>query len=243
MVISFGVFFLKGAIGHDPHYIPAITVDPDEDMSNTIVYENRVYSETFIYQSDDIDKNKIIGAYLGFVTPSIDEYTRIEKNDIYLAATMFADIYRVIGYAEEFRLCTYNNGDNRIHFYENLNGISVESGNDIFIDRLFFDQLFTWDAADIHCYPKHDSKAPGSMINLTEADSTSLYNALCSSEHILYEDISQKVEAICTLSIRMADNTIVEVHFYTGNYIDYNGVYFIMDNPIYDKIISLYRQK
>lgn len=236
-----GFYFIKRGSGHKPHFIPAFTLEPDEDMSYIVVYENRVYSEAYRYRLDKDIIDKILGTYLGSVTPSIDEYTRIDKIDSPLAGNMHANVYQVNGYAEEFRLCTHDKQTNRVYFYENLNGIFVERGSDIFIDRLCFDKQFTWDAADIYSYPGYHADVPGIRCELTKEDITFLYHALSSSEHILYDDILEQPEVICTLSIQMADNTIVEIHFYNDNYIDYGGVYFIMDDPIHDKIISLYR--
>jgi len=234
-IITILISFNK-ASNENRHFIPEYIFDPAADMDDIIIFENRVYNYTRGYQVDNDGIKEFLGDYIGRVTPTIDEYTKTDNMEIYFGATIFGQIYQVNGYADNFRICDYDTANKTINFYENLTGFSLESGSDIFTDRLHFDSQFTWDAKDIYCYSAQSSDDPSNIPGLTGDDILALYDSLNNSYHILYTDISQNLERICTLVLHMSDMTIVEIDCYSDNYIAYESVYFKMDDPIYDKI-------
>lgn len=104
------------------------------NMIGLIVYNGNIYTQTRT-DFDPANAKTLLGDKLGRTKPTIDEWS---KQDVY--STEFAssigsmDVYSVKGYDPNFRIMSYQESNNQSYgeFYENLNGITIESGEDIF---------------------------------------------------------------------------------------------------------------
>ncbi|SET51563.1 hypothetical protein SAMN05421676_105157 [Salinibacillus kushneri] len=117
--------------------IPAIQL-PEENMSadmiGLIVYNGKIYTNTRT-EIDAKTAKDIIGEKLGTTKGTIDEWSEQEAYDEEFASTVGkADVYSVKGYDKDFRIMTYKEQDGKKYaeFYENLNGITINKGEDVF---------------------------------------------------------------------------------------------------------------
>lgn len=117
--------------------IPAINIPEDDPYALTvslIVYNDQIYTraETEIEPEEG---KKLLGEKLGTTKDSIDEWSGPNAFEQEFASTIgVADVYTVKGYDPDFRLMTYQmeDGKYQAYFYENLNGITVANGEDVF---------------------------------------------------------------------------------------------------------------
>lgn len=107
------------------------------DMIGLIVYKGRIYTQT----STSINPEKatgILGKKIGRTKGNINEWSKQDEYAVDFASTTgIQDVYTVKGYDENFRIMTYEKIDGTVYaqFYECLNGITVNSGKDVF-DKL-----------------------------------------------------------------------------------------------------------
>ena len=129
--------------------------DVQMDMIGLVVYKGRIYTqaESFYGERATIAES-LLGERLGTTKDSINEWST--QNDY---ATEFAssigvgDVYTVKGYSPDFRICVrtdsfdeFGNPAVFCGFYENLNGIYLRTGQDIFRDRLRLSE--NWERAE-----------------------------------------------------------------------------------------------
>ncbi|CAG9609121.1 hypothetical protein [Pseudoneobacillus rhizosphaerae] len=117
--------------------IPAIQLPEDNssaDMIGLIVYNGKIYTQTRTV-IDTEDAKAIIGDKLGTTKGTIDEWSEQKAYDEEFASTIGkTDVYSVKGYDKDFRVMTYQEQDGKgyAEFYENLNGMTINSGEDVF---------------------------------------------------------------------------------------------------------------
>ena len=117
-------------------YVPAIELPEADagftaDMLACVVYNGAVYT-----QGGWLDAaSALVGEYLGHATGGIDEWSDESEYHVEFAGTMSGDIYSVIGYDPGFRICCLND-DGSAMLLERLNGISLDTGADLFETRL-----------------------------------------------------------------------------------------------------------
>lgn len=117
--------------------IPAIQlpkVTSNADMVGLIVYNGKIYTQTNT-EINAADARAILDAKLGTTKGNIDEWSKQKAYDEELASTIGeTDVYSVKGYDKNFRIMVYQeqDGNQYAEFYENLNGITISSGEDIF---------------------------------------------------------------------------------------------------------------
>lgn len=117
--------------------IPAIQLPKDTsnaDMIGLIVYNGKIYTDTNT-EINAVDAKAIIGDKLGTTKGGIDEWSKRITYNKELASTIGkTDVYSVKGYDKNFRIMVYQeHSDNKYAaFYENLNGITISSGEDVF---------------------------------------------------------------------------------------------------------------
>ena len=103
-------------------------------MIGLIVYNGKIYTITGTSISAE-DAKAIIGEKLGTTKDTIDEFNQKQTIGRDFASTVgITDVYSVKGYDTNFRIMTYQEIDGQIYaeFYENLNGITISSGEDVF---------------------------------------------------------------------------------------------------------------
>lgn len=117
--------------------IPAMDIPEDDPYALTvslIVYDNRIYTRAETKIGPEEGK-QLLGEKLGTTKDSIDEWSGPDAFEQDFASTIgVADVYAVKGYDTNFRLMTYQmeDGKYQAYFYENLNGITVANGKDVF---------------------------------------------------------------------------------------------------------------
>ena len=117
--------------------IPAIQLPKDTtnaDMAGLIVYNGKVYTQTNT-EINVADAEALIDDKLGTTKGSIDEWSKQKAFDEELASTIGEmDVYSVKGYDQGFRIMVFQGQDvdPYAEFYENLNGITINSGEDVF---------------------------------------------------------------------------------------------------------------
>ena len=117
--------------------IPAIQLPKDTSsasMIGLIVYNGKIYTQTGT-EIDPEDAKAIIGDKIGTTKATIDEWSKQEAYDEEFASTIgVTDVYSVKGYDKDFRIMAYQELDGKQYaeFYENLNGITINSGEDVF---------------------------------------------------------------------------------------------------------------
>lgn len=220
--------------------IPAIEIPEDDPYALTvslIVYDNRIYTraETEIGPEDG---KKLLGEKLGTTKDSIDEWSGSEAYEQEFASTIgVADVYAVKGYDTNFRLMTYQleDGKYQAYFYENLNGITVVNGEDVFGKlkmagntesaeyRLFSD----WDYDHDNYHALNDPDALHTFLqSLNEAKP---YSRMNNPEPMNEQTRNDK--EFRELVIHLKDGSMVRLILIKGGYVYYGflDVYFQMN--------------
>ena len=231
--------------------IPAIELPKNTngavmDMIGLIVYKGRIYTQT----GTDIDPEKalgLIGEKLGTTKGNIDEWSSQDEYAKEFASTIGQlDVYTVKGYDQEFRLMTYMEYDGEAYteFYECLNGITVDSGSDIFgklkisgnVVNAWYRSFSDWNSGI------NDYRA------VTETDllnrfADELNNTIPYSYDSIRETIYQNRndESYRALTLELRDGSMVNLILYKDGYIHYGRSYaiFKMDNAIFQEFWSL----
>lgn len=234
-------------------YIPKIELPEKSniqaDMVGLIVYKGKIYTQGESFQVEKASEiNNLVGNRLGYAKGNIDEWSKQEEYDEEFAGTVSGDVYTVNGYSEDFRICikgSYEDDEGKvvdyIHFYENLNGIGLNTGKDLFGDRLKLEG--NWDNVK---YLTHENWNNGwtdynylDLSNITEIDINKFIQELYRGEFVdlTYKDIYDKPNH--HLFIYMKDNTRVELRLFEGGYVGYQplGWYFVkMPRETFDKL-------
>lgn len=114
------------------------------DMIGLVVYKGGIYTQAERYFGAGALKiDALVGEYLGYATGSINEWSAQEEYAKEFASTIAGEVYEVIGYDTDFRVCVRNEFENEngekelfIEFLDRLNGITLATGADLFESRL-----------------------------------------------------------------------------------------------------------
>lgn len=119
-------------------YIPSISLSPDNGVSAKmiplVVYNGKIYTQSATELNPKNIQN-FIGEKIGRTSNSIDEWNVKDKSSEELASNIGQqDIYTVKGYDTDFRIMSYSKIEDQEYaqFFDCLNGITINSGNDIF---------------------------------------------------------------------------------------------------------------
>ena len=234
-------------------YIPKIELPKKSsvqtDMIGLIVYKGKIYTqaESFCGQKAS-EINNLVGNRIGYAKGNIDEGAKQEEYAKEFAGTVSGDVYTVNGYNEDFRICikgSDNDGTGNvidyINFYENLNGIGLNNGKDLFGDRIRLEK--NWDNVKYLTHENWDNGWPDynylNLSNITERDIDKFIQELYRGEFVdlTNKDIYDKPNH--HLYIYMKDNTRVELRLFEGGYVGYQplGWYFVkMPGEIFNKL-------
>ncbi|WP_047985471.1 hypothetical protein [Ornithinibacillus californiensis] len=229
--------------------IPAIEIPKDTSnasMIGLIVYNGKIYTQT----STEIEAENakvILGEKLGTTKGTIDEWSSQDAYDKGFASTIGkADVYAVKGYDKEFRIMAYLEQDGQLYaeYFENLNGITVDSGNDIFgklnmdgnVTSAQYRTLSDWDNSIENYQPITDMETLNTFV--AELDKT---KPLPRSEHSDPIGDSRTDEQFRELLITINDGSTVSLKLLKDGYIYYGSmaVYFQMDEVQFSKMWSL----
>ncbi|GGM24148.1 hypothetical protein GCM10011351_07360 [Paraliobacillus quinghaiensis] len=225
--------------------IPMIELPDDNssaDMIGLIVYKGKIYTQT--RTEIDVEAGKaLLGEKLGTTKATIDEWSDQEAYDQEFASTIgVSDVYAVKGYDRDFRIMTYE--QNQVTFYENLNGITVSSGEDVFgklkiagnIKDVEYRIYSDWNNSIENYHPIENSEVVSDFID-------SLYQAqplLRNRDEPLNEE-TRNNEEFRELTIHLEDGTRVSLMLLKGGYIYYGvmPVYFQMDQVAFGEMWEL----
>lgn len=246
--------------GNSAIHVPAIELPKETDgvamdMMGLIVYKGRIYTQARWYTDEDaIDVEKLVGKKLGTAVGNIDEWSSQDDYAVEFASTITGDVYSVNGYSTDFRICTRDsfedaNGNNvlYINFYENLNGIDIATGKDLFETRLKL--LENWNTVQYQTHDNWDNGAPDYVFNdltgISDKDINTFLETLNSSDfEYVYEsnpDFYSGSSKQAHLYLHMDDATVIELRLFEGGYVGYQhmGWYFVkMPSEIFDLIFN-----
>ena len=263
------------ANNNDALFIPAIELPEiksqegiavEMDMIGLIVYQGRIYTQAEGFYDSDNKRTAIaemlLGERLGTAKGNISEWSTQDDYATEFASTAQGDVYTVNGYSPEFRLATKwtdGNTTTNISFFENLNGIYLNIGKDLFGDRLNLSE--NWESAESQSHESWNYVLGEfrELSGVTEQDLTAFLEILYASKFInTYEtepDIygksevdpkSAEIEAASSSSqkhlyFHMNDGTTVELRLKEGGYVGYQhlGWYFVkMPGEAFDRVFD-----
>ena len=237
--------------------VPAIQLPKGNDldayaMIGLIVYQGRIYNQVEWYQGEKAAAiSSLVGEHLGFAKGNIDEWSEQDDYAEEFAASAYGDVYAVNGYSTEFRICIVDQytDDNEemvdyITFFENLNGISLTTGADLFEERLKMQE--NWEAVQ---YQTHESwdYALGEfheLSGITKIQINDFFTELNSTEFLdmtgtdIYDWADKKQTH---LYVTLKDGTNVELRLMEGGYVGYQGLgwYFVkMPGSAFDLVFE-----
>ena len=221
------------------------------DMIGCLVYKGKVYRQAASYNSSDsgfeLVKNTV-GEYVGEARGTLDERSSQSDFATEFASTYFGKVYKVKGYSEDFRLCIFfENGDESwIQFLENEDDIGLNTGADLFGERLHLkDNVesitylthYDWNEGNSSNYK------PLTSVNMEQFGSflDELYNS--PFERIDYKDHPDFYEGKIKghLYLKMKDGTCVELRIIEGGYVGYEHLGWIevkMPGELFDLLLS-----
>lgn len=226
--------------------IPAIQL-PEENMSadmiGLIVYNGKIYTQTRT-EIDAEAAKEIKGEKLGTTKGTIDEWSKQEAYDEEFASTVgTADVYSVKGYDKDFRIMTYGvrNGETYTEFYENLNGITINDGEDVFgklnmignVSTAQYRTFSDWNNNIDKYQPITDLETLNTFI--VELNKAKPFPRGQNSDPIRN---SRNDERFRELSIKLNDGSTVKLTLLKDGYIYYGfmGAYFKMDEDVFLKM-------
>ena len=215
-----------------------------DDKVGVVIFNGNIYTQSQYYSGDEIGEiNDLIGEFLGYAKGNIDdEYT----NE--LASTMKGSVYTVKGYDKDFRICMESEdiGDNgelvqNIKFFERLNGIGLNTGKDLYEDRLKISS--NWSSIEYldERALENGIKNYKDLINISSEDVEKFLAQLNASE---FEDLSGTniySKENHHIYLNMKDGTTVELILFEGGYVGYQalGEYLVkMPGQIFDKLYN-----
>lgn len=229
--------------------LPENTNGAAMEMIALIVYDGRIYTQSTFYEGNQaIQVSSLVGDYLGYAKGNIDEWSSQDEYTVEFASTVPGKFYRVEGYDSQFRICMkeqYENEDGSIteyvSFYDNLNGISLEKGRDLFVDRLKLTN--GWDSVKYQEHHNWDNGWPNyeyhELADVSETDLDTFLDELYSSDFVDLgnSDIYDAEQG--HLYFYMKDGTQVPLRLFDGGYVGYQPlgwVFVKMPGEAFDKI-------
>lgn len=211
------------------------------DMIGLVVYNGGIYTQAEDYYGDDATAvDALIGDYLGYASGTIDEWSKKEEYDKNFASTVSGKVYTVKGYDTDFRICIRAEVEDEngkptlwIQFLTHLNGITLDTGADLFENRLHmqgnvksiqWQSHADWDLGGKNLRDLHlDSVCWEDFLNQID-NGKFVYTWTDDMDQTIY-DTSNQVHLILT----MEDNTIVRLRLIEGGYVGYDalGWYFV----------------
>lgn len=226
--------------------IPAIQLpkrNSAADMIGLIVYNRKIYTQTGT-EIDAENVKALLGKKLGTTKGNIDEWSKQKAYEKEFASTIgIADVYSVKGYNKDFRIMTYGKRDGKPYaqFYENLNGITIHNGKDVFsklkivgnVSKVQYRTASDWDNNIQNYHSINDMKSVNVFVE--ELNKT---KPILRGENPDPITNPKTNENFSELTITLNDGTKVKLLLLKGGYIYYGGmgVYFKMDDKEFEEL-------
>ncbi|WP_182201237.1 hypothetical protein [Paraliobacillus salinarum] len=234
-----------GGVGIPPIQLPE--EGANADMIGLIVYNERIYTQTSSEVNLKTAEN-MLGEKLGTTKGTIDEWSKQEAYDQEFASTIGeTDVYTVKGYSKDFRIMTYRKDkDGQIHseFYENLNGITIQNGEDFFtklnmkgnITSATYQLFSDWDQGLENYHSITDMKAVNAFVS--ELYQTDVHPRSAQSDPI---NEARNDASFRKLILQLADGTTVKLTLLKDGYIYYGfmDAYFEMNDKAFREIWNI----
>lgn len=239
-------------------WIPALELPEPEpgvvyDMIGLIVWHGGIYTQAQFYYGEEAEAlDALVGEELGYATGSIDEWSRQDEYAVECASTMAGPFYAMEGYDTDFRLCmkgVYEGGEAYLWTFERLNGIGLNTGGDLFGDRLRIRE--NWTSASFLTHDDWNDGEPNheQPLEVSEADFNSFLDAVYAGEFVyVYEDTPDfytrdSAPQQAHLYVHLSDGTTAALRLFEGGYVGYEplGWYFVRipeDDPVFQRILD-----
>lgn len=226
----------------DGVFIPAIELpEPMDgvamDMIACVVYDGAVYTQGEWLD----DASALLGEYLGHATGSIDEWSD-ESDYVEFAGTMSGELYTVVGYDPDFRICCLFD-DGSAMLLERLNGITLDTGADLFDQRLHLPEH--WETVTYLTHEDWNSSGYDfRQLGLPEDTISGFLDELCAGEFVYTWETNRSIydsDVQGHLYFSMSDGTTVELRLIEGGYVGYQnlGWYFVkMPGELFDAVLA-----
>ncbi|MGI6027769.1 MAG: hypothetical protein ACOX7G_12500 [Candidatus Scatomorpha sp.] len=226
----------------DGIHIPAIELpEPADglavDMIACVVYDGAVYT-----QGEQLDNAApLLGEYLGRATGSLDEWSR-ESDYVEFAGTMSGELYTVVGYDPGFRICCLG-GDGSALLLERLNGITLNTGADLFDTRLHLAERMEGVTYLTHS-DWNDAVYDFKPLGLDEGTVSSFLDELCAGKFVYTWETDPDIYDRAVqghLFFAMSDGTTVELRLIEGGYVGYQNLgwcFVKMPGAVFDAVLA-----
>ncbi|OAB38829.1 hypothetical protein PMSD_07445 [Paenibacillus macquariensis subsp. defensor] len=220
--------------------LPEVSGNTQVDMVGLIVYNGKIYTQTATEMDPATAKN-MLGVKLGTTKGGIDEWSKQDKYATEFASNIGeTDVYAVKGYDKDFRIMSYTDigGEVFSEYYECLNGITIDSGEDVFgklningnIHNAKYRIHSDWDYSVERFFPIEDMDL---LNNFAEA----LNHAIPYSRESVEEKLGdfRNDENYRQMIMQLNDGSKVSMVILKDGYIRYGSadVYFTIDSVIF----------
>jgi hypothetical protein len=211
------------------------------DMIGLIVYKGRIYTQTDTHIASKFAYS-LLGEKIGRTKGNINEWSDQSEYATELASSIGEiDIYTVKGYDSNFRIMSYLEQDGKIwsEFYECLNGLTVNSGEDIF-EKLNMDnniQSASWEEPNSW----NDNKQEFHTLSVNDK----LYkflDALNKAKPIEQRSLQQndifETEEQKFVLLKLNDHTEIRLRLFKDSYVMYQNahIFIKMDDVVFDDL-------
>jgi len=213
-----------------PNQLPENNISAGSSINiRLIVYKGKVYTQGESYYGEAaIAVNGLTGEDLGYANGHIDDWSGQNELSKEFDSTVVGEVYSVNGYSTDFRLCiktNYYDGGKLtecVEFYENLVGIGLNTGNDLFGDRLRISD--NWNDVKYQNHDNWNSLSPdiyNDLPGITKNDINFFLSELFCSEFVDMSrtDLYRREQG--HLFIYMNDGTHIELRLFEGGYVGY----------------------
>lgn len=214
--------------------IPALEMpEPKEGVSYSmiglVVYNGRIYTNAQFLRSDQAALDKLLGEKLGTARGNLNEWSSRTEFDKEFASTIPGDVYAVNGYDTDFRICVpfpYGDGAEGLAFLENLNGITVDSGADLY-EKLKMKENYTNVKYQLHEDWDYNKGNYKEYTDISDDQLKEFVNALYNApfEDLSQEDIYASGKKQTHLFFAMNDGTTVRIRLFENGYVGYEYMY------------------
>ncbi|MET3698787.1 hypothetical protein SAMN05877753_11022 [Bacillus oleivorans] len=223
--------------------LPEKTDGTEMDMIGLIVYNGKIYTQTDTKIEPDQAK-ALLGEKLGRTKGSIDEWSSQDDYAVEFASSIGEmDVYAVQGYDKDFRIIAFEERQGEVfaEFYECLNGITIQDGEDIFgklkiagnVVSAQYRNFSDWDNGINQYYPIENEEVLNAFVE-------ELNNAVPYSYQKVEPTLGdyRNDEAYKRLNLILADGSQVDLVVIKDGYVRYGftDVYFKMEDEIFTKM-------
>lgn len=196
-------------------YFPSSGV---QEQYCSIYYDGRVYTSTIIL--DALETEEALGKKLGTVYGNKVHYWSLDEDNLF-TSNMEGKLYELKGYDKDYRVgivYEYGDGNKRLMVFECLNGIALNTGKDIFKERMGLSEYLSYDVI----LESEQTKIHSGSVD--EHFMQEFLEELCGAELMLENDAiySATNEAAAYELIFISENGIKErLHIYESGYAMY----------------------